>query len=247
MKISKTILATVICIGIVACHEVEVPAGPSMTEFLTAQAWAQHSADLDDEDIHESGWVIRFNADGSFDDKGLHIDPAGGPATWSWNSAETSITITQGGDKVAQLNVVELSTGTFIYDQFVSFPNIDGDHIVYYNSPVCDNAIDWSGDFAALENTYDGAIVDDHYGPYDVTLVMDPTNPNKFSFDNFFDSGIDAYMIFDPATMKVSFPTQDDGSGTPISGVGTYDACTGSFVIRTAYDGDEWNYVFVKQ
>src|SRR5688572_29303628 len=138
MKISIKILAAILCVSLAACHEVEVPGGPSMTEFLTAQAWAQHSTDLDGEGSHESGWVIQFNADGSFDDKGLHIDPTAGPATWAWNDAETSIIITQGGDEVAQLNVVEISTDRFTYDRYVDFPNVSSDHVQYHNSPVCD-------------------------------------------------------------------------------------------------------------
>jgi hypothetical protein len=246
MKSYKTILAALLCVSLAACHEVEVPGGPSINELLTAQPWAQHSTDLDGEDSHESGWVISFNADGSFSDEGLHVDPTGGPATWAWNKAQTSIIITQDGEEVAQLNVVELDTDRFTYDRYNDFPDVSHEHIQYHNSPVCEGSVDWSGDLAALENYYEGAILVDHFGPYDITLVKDGTNPNKYTFDNFWGSGIDAFMIFDPATLTVTFPTQDDGGGNAITGSGTYDACSGSFVIRTQYDGFEWNYVFVK-
>lgn len=100
----------------------------------------------------------------------------------------------------------------------------------------------WAGDFSALEDYGDG----NPYGPYDVTFVQDETDPNKFTFSDFWDSGITAYVIFDPNSKKITFPDQDDGDGEAITGEGTYSQCSKSFTITTHYAGYTWNYVFEK-
>jgi hypothetical protein len=108
----------------------------------------------------------------------------------------------------------------------------------------CDyDASTWEGDYSALEDYGDG----DTYGPYDVTFVQDGTDPNKFIFDNFWDSGITAYVIFNPNSNTITFPDQDDGDGEAISGSGTYEQCTNTFTITTEYAGYTFEYVFTKQ
>ena len=92
------------------------------------------------------------------------------------------------------------------------------------------------------------------YGPYDIHLVQDTTDPNKFHFDNFYDSGYDVYMVFDMAAGTVKFPDQNavgDASNpgiTASSGTYSLDLCEGVNVltINLTYDGGAWDYTFVK-
>jgi hypothetical protein len=110
-------------------------------------------------------------------------------------------------------------------------------------------ASDWKGDFAALENYGPN----DTYGPYTLHVEQSEENPNRFEIDNFWDSGIHAYMIIDPATGTISFPSQGDGSGSALasrqitgSGQLVYDGCNFSYVIVTKYRGTTFNYEFTK-
>jgi hypothetical protein len=79
------------------------------------------------------------------------------------------------------------------------------------------------------------------YGPYPVTFVQDGTNPNKFTTDNWYDSGITMYMILtpsvDPPSQIVTVPSQPNPSNTArtIVGSGTYNQCLGSMTINFTY------------
>lgn len=112
---------------------------------------------------------------------------------------------------------------------------------------VAYNNSEWEGLYSAVE-VYGP---DDDYGPYDVQLVQDETNPNKFYIDNFWDSGISAYIVLEPSTnyetQIATFPTQDDGDGGEITGEGMYDTCTGTLSITTNYSGYTWTYNFVRE
>lgn len=100
------------------------------------------------------------------------------------------------------------------------------------------------GDWAALEY-YGGP----SYGPYTIHLFQDETDPNKYAFDNLYDSGCDAYMIFDFGAGTVYFPDQDP-CGVPLtnsSGTFTLDLCDQTTMsIMLNFDGGDWEYRFTK-
>jgi len=87
------------------------------------------------------------------------------------------------------------------------------------------------------------------YGPYHITLVQDSENPNRFDFDNLYDSGCDAYMIFDFEDGTVFFPDQAPCGVdlTNSSGVFDVDLCgTTTLTINLNFDGGDWVYYFEK-
>lgn len=100
----------------------------------------------------------------------------------------------------------------------------------------------WAGTISALED-YGSAGT---YGPYDLQLTQDGTNPNVFHLDNFYDSGIDAYIEFDGATNTVKFPDQDAGGKPITNSSGTFNQCRGTVVINLNYDGGDWVYRLAK-
>jgi hypothetical protein len=133
-------------------------------------------------------------------------------------------------------------------------------HTVYISSNCEDTdnlaTAFFEGDYSATE-WYCGVGVTTStcdYGPYDIHLVQDETDPNKFHFDNFYDSGYDAYMVFDMAAGTVSFPNQNAGGDSSNPGIsastGTFDVdiCEGitTLTINLTYDGGAWDYTFVK-
>jgi hypothetical protein len=85
----------------------------------------------------------------------------------------------------------------------------------------------YAGAWSALED-YGGAT----YGPYDVELVQDEANPNRFDFDNFYDSGLDAYIVFDGPNGTVKFPDgQTPGGKALTNSSGTFDQCSGVLTV----------------
>jgi hypothetical protein len=88
------------------------------------------------------------------------------------------------------------------------------------------------------------------YGPYDILLLQDADDPNKFHFDNFYDSGCDAYIVFDLAAGTVYFPDQKPcANGKPVTnsnGTFTLDPCNAQLTINLNYDGGDWVYSFLK-
>jgi hypothetical protein len=103
----------------------------------------------------------------------------------------------------------------------------------------------FAGDYDALED-YGGGTT---YGPYTITLVQDEEDPTRFSFDNLYDSGCDAYMIFDFANGTVAFPNQSpcDSPLTNSSGTFNIDLCEETtLTINLNFDGGDWVYRFTK-
>jgi len=129
----------------------------------------------------------------------------------------------------------------------VGYPYVKSVDLVIQNDDCDYEAESWAGTFAATEVYATG----DPYGPYDIDLVQDAGDPNKFVFDDFWDSGITAYVVFDPNSRAVTFPTQDDGDGGTISGTGSYLQCAGTFKIDVTYvTGGKtytWSYEFEKE
>jgi hypothetical protein len=100
----------------------------------------------------------------------------------------------------------------------------------------------WVGTIIALED-YGSAT----WGPYEVVLTQDGTNPNRFHLDNFYDSGLPAFIDFDGAAGTVKFPDgQSPGGKALTNSSGTFNQCAGSFEISLNYDGGDWLYHFTK-
>lgn len=102
-------------------------------------------------------------------------------------------------------------------------------------------AASWAGDFVATEVYTAGT-----YGPYTITFERDAINPNRFFFDNFYDSGCDAYIVFDPATVTVKFPDQAPCGDALTASSGTFNQCEGTISITLTYHGETWTYNFKK-
>lgn len=112
----------------------------------------------------------------------------------------------------------------------------------------------WAGGYDSNEIDASGV-----YGPYTNNFVQDPSNPNKFTMDNFYDIGRTAFIIFVPSTnpsdQKVSFPAQPIGTTREIlaGSTGTYDQCLGiiniNLELRTISSGNvaPFRYNLVKK
>ena len=98
---------------------------------------------------------------------------------------------------------------------------------------------DWAGLYDATESSeFFGG-----YGPYDVTLAQDVGNPNRFNINNWYDSGIPIYIIFQPSvdvvTQVVTAPAQKHPNGVrTISAEGTYNQCTNEITLDFLYVRD---------
>jgi hypothetical protein len=134
---------------------------------------------------------------------------------------ETNINLTD-GTKVLASEIV--AAGLFQSNQF--YPAMV---LTWAVTDYCSyNAADWSGDFTATELSEFSGI----YGPYTVTFAS--IGGNKFTTNNFYDSGWPITFEFTPS---VDVPTQTvtasgtvtTGSGNvyAYSGSGTYNQCTG--------------------
>lgn len=103
--------------------------------------------------------------------------------------------------------------------------------------------------FAADFNATEIYAPDDMYGPYVLELEEDEDVPNKYWMHNFWDSGLNAYIVYDPLTNMVSFPQQVPVAGFPTRIITSdpttvSDGC--SFTITTYYRGNVWDYEFVR-
>jgi hypothetical protein len=141
MKISKIILAAIFCVGLAACHEVEVPTGPSKDELLTAHTWVITIFDQDgtefDPDALGGDYPMTFNANGTFlDPDGWWVDGSG---TWEWDNKNQGAIIVTGiylGDPVEyHFGLHELSHNTLVYDLYASFPDLSHDHYITHMAP----------------------------------------------------------------------------------------------------------------
>jgi Calx-beta domain len=100
----------------------------------------------------------------------------------------------------------------------------------------------WKGTIVALEDYGTST-----WGPYNLVLTQDATNPNKFTMTNFYDSNLPAFILFNPANGTVNFPDgQSPGGKALTNSTGTFDYCTGKLVINLTYDGGPWVYRFTK-
>jgi hypothetical protein len=104
----------------------------------------------------------------------------------------------------------------------------------------------FTGDFLAIEKY--GPTEADWYGPYEVTFVQDEADPNIIRFDNFYDSGCDAYLVFDIAAGTAYFPDQAPCDVDLTNSSGTFDLCTTptSLTVNLNFDGGDWEYYFEK-
>jgi hypothetical protein len=135
------------------------------------------------------------------------------------------------GTKVLAAEIV--SQGLFGSNQFYPAMRLN-----YAMTDYCSYvATDWAGTFDATElSELFGA-----YGPYNATFTQDGTNPNKFTTDNWYDSGIPVYFIFtpsvDPSTQIITVPSQPNPLNTArtIVGSGTYNSCIGEAAITMTY------------
>jgi len=152
-------------------------------------------------------------------------------------SIESDINLTD-GTQVLAADIV--ASGLFQSNQF--YPAM---RLTYTVTDYCSyDQNSWGGDYAATETSdfYGG------YGPYGVTLVQDGTNKDKYTTDNWYDSGIPIYMVFqsstDVASQIVNVPAQDYQASTlrTISATGKYNQClkiiTFNFVYKVKATGD---------
>jgi hypothetical protein len=104
----------------------------------------------------------------------------------------------------------------------------------------------FAGDYSALEDY--GA--NGTYGPYDIEFEVDSEDPTILRFDNFYDSGCDAYAKINLEDGTIYFPDQApcDVELTNSSGTFTYDLCSGEtvFTINLNFDGGDWVYHFTR-
>ena len=107
------------------------------------------------------------------------------------------------------------------------------DHVSPYN------AAPWSGAITAYED-----YGSQHWGPYDTKLTPDASVANRFHLDNFYDSGLDAYIDYDPATNTVKFPNQTVGGKPITNSSGSFNQCRRQMTIKLNYDGADWTYLF---
>lgn len=92
----------------------------------------------------------------------------------------------------------------------------------------------WSGDYDATENSE----ISGAYGPYGITLIK--TGTNKFSTDNFYDSGWPLEFTLEPSTdvasQTISFVKQSitttSGNVYSWEGDGTYNQCLNTMGIN---------------
>lgn len=87
-----------------------------------------------------------------------------------------------------------------------------------------------------------------HWGPYEINFEVDPANPNRLWVDNFWDSGLSAYIDVDVAARTVHFPNQSTG-GFPISNsTGTFCADDEQLTISLLYRNGtaNWTYHFTR-
>ncbi|GIL23533.1 MAG: hypothetical protein BroJett042_20460 [Bacteroidota bacterium] len=100
-----------------------------------------------------------------------------------------------------------------------------------------------AGDWNAME---------DDYGPYTVTFEVDEEDETILWMDNFFDSGISAYVKIDLTTGAVVFPEQQVSNyqGSVITGTGSFDDnCNFTITTHfatTQYGNFDWEYIFYR-
>jgi hypothetical protein len=145
---------------------------------------------------------------------------------------ESDLNLTD-GTKVLASDII--ASGLFQSNQF--YP---AQRLTYTVTDYCTyDASTWAGTYDATESSeFFGG-----YGPYDVNMTQDAGNPNRFNLDNWYDSGIPIYIIFeesfDVASQIVEAPPQKHPNGVrTISGKGTYNQCTNEITMDFLYVRD---------
>ncbi|MEO7990873.1 MAG: hypothetical protein ABI663_15100 [Chryseolinea sp.] len=143
---------------------------------------------------------------------------------------ESDLNLTD-GTKVLAAQIV--SSSLFASDQF--YP---AQKLTYAVTDYCLYEADsWAATYDATELSE----IYGSYGPYDAALIQDGVDPNKYTTDNWYDSGIAMYMVFSPstnvATQIVTVPSQPNPNNPArtIVGSGTYNQCTGELKISITY------------
>lgn len=152
------------------------------------------------------------------------------------------------GSKVLAAQIV--AAGLFGSNQFYPAMRLN-----YAMTDYCSYvANSWAGTYDATElSELFGA-----YGPYNVTFVQDGGDPNKYTTDNWYDSGITIYFTFsvssNPATQVITVPSQPNPNNTArtIVGSGTYNQCLNEAAISFTYTQgtavlDQFVWKLVKQ
>lgn len=114
----------------------------------------------------------------------------------------------------------------------------------------CADTDELDADF--FEGVFDATEIyapDDIYGPYELEIEQDETDPNKYWMHDFWDSDLNAYIVYNPATKTVSFPQQIPVATFPLRIITSDPAIITNncnFKIVTHYRGSTWEYEFVK-
>ena len=143
---------------------------------------------------------------------------------------ESDINLTD-GSKVLASDIV--AAGLFQSNQF--YPSMV---LTWAVTDYCTYiAATWADTFKATENSeqfgvYCGNAAQCLAGGYNAVFVQNGTDPNKFSTDNFYNSGYPLVIKFNPstsvATQTISFDKQTVTDGTDVytyEGNGTYNQC----------------------
>lgn len=145
-------------------------------------------------------------------------------------SIESDLTL-KDGSKVLAADIV--ASGLFQSNQF--YP---AQRLTYAVTDYCsyDNS-EWAGSYSATESSeFFGG-----WGPYTVNLTQDGTDPDKFHADNWYDSGIPIYIIFeesfDVVSQEVNAPSQPNPNNPArsLEGSGTYNQCTNEITMFFTY------------
>ncbi len=149
-------------------------------------------------------------------------------------SIETDINLTD-GSKVLAKEIV--AAGLFQSNQFYPAQKLTmavTDYCAY-------DGTTWAGTYTATESSeFFGG-----YGPYSVTVSVDPVIPNRFNVDNWYDSGIPIYFNLTPSTDVVTqvatVPAQPNPNNPArmIEGSGTYNQCLNEITFTMTYKQGE--------
>lgn len=236
--LSKFTYALLIPAFLLACDDDDNGAGPASVDFASIASTAMEASD--------NSITIPLRGSNS----GLDI-VFGGTAT-------EGVDYELGGISAEGVTVNILDDNEFEFDETIvvrlvsSSANLNGnaEHVITLLSECTDlsNFVEtgwFVREFDAVED--DGVAP---YGPYHLAFEPDETDPNKFWTDNFWDSGLPAYIVYDPATNTVSFPTQTPLANFPTRIITSTPApvnqCDRTFTITTSYRGLTWEYIFVR-
>ena len=163
--------------------------------------------------------------------------------------------ITAEGVQISIIDDTDLESNETIRVELVSSSiNLNGNNI--HTITIVSNCEDigglelsaFAGDFSATEKY--GPTSKDWYGPYDLTMTQDETDPSKFWLDNFYDSGLDAYVVVDTAAGTAYFPNQKAGTKQITASTGVFGFCVVdghlTLTLKLNYDGGNWEYQLVK-